>query len=329
MKIITKFIIAIAPVMVLGIINQMLTYQPTGQDDQVLISLVGKCAAIALAGGLFYLIYHFGIEKVTDKLSIKSSQDILFSSIIFLCIVPYHVSYLDVFVCFLIGNLISTAKIKHQHYVFYLNGAIASRLVLFIIHLPMIHYSQYHPDIDAISSATPLLKLSLSHHFDLIPHSSLSLTQLFLGQWQGSIGETSKLGLCLSCLLLRSFRLIKMLPILIGLAASAISYTLFHQKIGLPLHGYLSYMLMGGFIFGLIFMTTDLFTSRLSQLQRCLYVMCIGFLCIAYRAFLPFPEGMLLALISSQALFALVLVAKYLCTEIWKRNVSHIRHPLP
>ncbi|SBS37355.1 Na(+)-translocating NADH-quinone reductase subunit B [Marinomonas spartinae] len=328
MKIITKFIIAIVPVMVLGLINQMLTYQPTGQDDRVLIFFVGKCAAIALAGGLFYLIYYFYIEKVTAKLTIKSTRDIIFSGIIFLCIVPYHIAYLDVFVCFLIGNLISTVKIKHQHYLFYLNGAIASRLVLFIIHLPMIHYSQYHPDIDGISSATPLLKLALTHHFDLTPHSSLSLKQLFLGQWQGSIGETSKLGLCLSCVLLRSLKLIKILPILVGLIASAISYALFHQEIGLPLNSYLSFILMGGFIFGLIFMTSDLFTSRLSLLQRCLYVMCIGFLCITYRAFLPFPEGMLLAIISSQAIFALAVAGKHLCSEIWKHNLSPPHHPL-
>ncbi|CAG9000922.1 MAG: Na(+)-translocating NADH-quinone reductase subunit B [Candidatus Celerinatantimonas neptuna] len=307
MKTIYKFYIAISPVVILGVMNQVLSVHSIDYKHYFLFRLMPNIIAIICAGVLFYLIYNTFWDKSNTRFYLKSSQDIIYSALIFLCLLPYHTQPIIVFGCFFLGNIISTAKIKYHHYLFYLNGALASRVILFLVHIPLIHYSIYQNDYNAITSATPLLHHAINYDLG-ISDKLMSIEQLFIGNWQGSIGETSKLGLIASLILLYLFKLIRFSSIIMGIIGSFLAYCLFYQSMGLAFSDFIQFIMMGGLIFGLVFMTTDLCTATYTRKQHRYYVLLIGFLCITYRAFLPFPEGMLLAIISSQLLFIVIVI---------------------
>lgn len=307
MRTIHKFCIAISPVIILGILNQVLSIHLIDYESYFLFRLIPNIIAIVCAGTLLYLIYNIFWDRLCTRFYIKSFHDIIYSGLIFLCLLPYHTQPMTVFSCFILGNIISTVKIKYRHYLFYMNGALASRVILFLVHIPLINYVLYQHDYNAITSATPLLYHSVNHDLG-ISDKLMSIGQLFIGHWQGSIGETSKLGLMVALLLLCSFKLIRFSSIIMGFVGSFLGYLLFHQVMGLALHDFIQFIMMGGLIFGFVFMTTDLSTATYTRKQHYYYMLLIGFLCITYRAFLPFPEGMLLAIVSSQLLFIVTFI---------------------
>ena len=124
----------------------------------------------------------------------------------------------------------------------------------------------------------------------------------FSGSLHGSIGETSTLAILLGgavmlAMGIASFRIVA------GTMLGMIAMTLVFNSIGSetnPLFAVPWYwqFVMGGFAFGLIFMTTDPVSASMTHTGRWFYGFLIGVMVILIRVINPaYPEGMMLAIL--------------------------------
>jgi Na+-transporting NADH:ubiquinone oxidoreductase subunit B len=130
----------------------------------------------------------------------------------------------------------------------------------------------------------------------------ISLQDSFMGNIQGSMGETSTLACLIGAGLLMLFGVGSwriMLSMLLG--AVALSGVLFvvgsdtNSMFGMPPHWHL---VLGGFAFGLVFMATDPVSATITNLGQYIYGALIGVMVIVVRVFNPgFPEGTMLAIL--------------------------------
>lgn len=149
--------------------------------------------------------------------------------------------------------------------------------------------------VDAFSGATPLSNAALGM-FDKIP----PLSDLFFGIIPGSIGETSKMAILIGAFILLvtgigSWRI--MLSTLLG----GIVMTLIFNAVGANEYmkiDALTQIMLGGFLFGAVFMATDPVTASQTNRGKWIYGFLIGMLAIVIRVFNPaYPEGMMLAIL--------------------------------
>lgn len=135
---------------------------------------------------------------------------------------------------------------------------------------------------------------------------------LFMGWVPGSIGETSALMILLGAgflLLTRigSWRI--MLSAVLGLVVTSFVTNLFsgystNTMLSLTPHYHL---VMGGFLFGTVFMATDPVTGAYTNRGRWIYGFMIGFLTVVIRSVNPaYPEGTMLAILLMNAFSPLI-----------------------
>ena len=145
---------------------------------------------------------------------------------------------------------------------------------------------------DAVSGATPLA-LVMNGHTEAMP----STWELFVGTIPGCIGETCKIAILLGAAILLFTQVADwriMLSVLVGGYATA----LICRATGLcPVAGY-QQLLMGGFLFGAVFMATDPVTATHTRIGKYIYGLLIGVLAILIRTLNKgYPEGMMLAIL--------------------------------
>lgn len=140
--------------------------------------------------------------------------------------------------------------------------------------------------VDGFSGATPLAD-----------PASYSFLDMFLGTVPGSVGETSVIAILLGAILLiwtgvASWKI--MLSSVVG--GLAIGYLGFATG-ATELPGYYQ-LVMGGFLFGTVFMATDPVTSAQTECGKWIYGFLIGALAVTVRLWNPgYPEGMMLAIL--------------------------------
>jgi Na+-transporting NADH:ubiquinone oxidoreductase subunit B len=164
--------------------------------------------------------------------------------------------------------------------------------------------------VDGFSGATPLA-LAATGGIQAITDAGVTWTVSFLGQMQGSIGETSTLACLLGAVFLvytrvASWRIIA--GVFLGMVATAILFNLVgsdtNSMFAMPWHWHL---VLGGFAFGMVFMATDPVTAAMTDAGRWVFGILIGFMAVAIRVVNPaFPEGMMLAILFAN-LFAPVI----------------------
>ena len=178
---------------------------------------------------------------------------------------------------------------------------------------------------DGFSHATPLAEaaqgLPMTH----------SLADMFWGFIPGSIGETSTFCILLGALLL----------VFTGVGSWKIMLSTFAGGIGmicllhllLPLsHPYghitvIQQLLMGGFVFGAIFMATDPVTAAQTEKGKWVYGFLIGILAILIRTLNPgYPEGMMLAILLMNT-FA-PLIDWFVVQKNIKRRLKRVKTPV-
>lgn len=146
---------------------------------------------------------------------------------------------------------------------------------------------------DAISGATPLGQMAAGEQLP----SALSM---FIGTIPGSIGETSVIAILIGAAILlisgiASWRIMVSVVLgggLMGLLFNAIGA---NEVMQLPFY---YHFLMGGFMFGCVFMATDPVTSAQTNCGKWIYGLLIGAFTIVLRVFNPtYPEGMMLAIL--------------------------------
>lgn len=146
---------------------------------------------------------------------------------------------------------------------------------------------------DAYSGATPLGTLLNGGGVDQLP----SMMEMFIGTIPGSVGETSKIAILIGALFLlltgvASLRI--MLSTFVGAAALGLLFT----AIGVSDIPFYYHYLMGGFMFGAVFMATDPVTAAQTNKGKVIYGFLIGAMAVLIRVANPgYPEGMMLAIL--------------------------------
>ena len=144
--------------------------------------------------------------------------------------------------------------------------------------------------VDGFSGATPLADPTLAN-------VEPKLLDMIYGFIPGSVGETSVIAILLGAILLiwtgvASWK-IMFSSVLGGLAIGYLGYAL--GATDLP--GYYQ-LIMGGFLFGTVFMATDPVTSAQTECGKWIYGFLVGALAVTVRLWNPgYPEGMMLAIL--------------------------------
>ncbi|MGM9820725.1 MAG: NADH:ubiquinone reductase (Na(+)-transporting) subunit B [Candidatus Onthomorpha sp.] len=148
---------------------------------------------------------------------------------------------------------------------------------------------------DAISGATPLGEMLAGA---TAPHASM--LDMFLGFVPGSVGETSVVAILLGAILLlvtgvASWRV--MLSVFAGGAAMGVVFNLIGATPYMQMPFY-EHFLIGGFMFGAVFMATDPVTAAQTNTGKYIYGALIGIMAVLIRVVNPaYPEGMMLSIL--------------------------------
>lgn len=149
---------------------------------------------------------------------------------------------------------------------------------------------------DAYSGATPLGTILNGGGVEQLP----SVMEMFVGTIPGSVGETSKIAILLGAFFLlltgvASFRII--LSTLVGGAAVGLLFNAIGATPAMEVPFYYHF-LMGGFMFGAVFMATDPVTAAQTNTGKIIYGFLIGAMAVLIRVANPgYPEGMMLAIL--------------------------------
>lgn len=143
---------------------------------------------------------------------------------------------------------------------------------------------------DAVTGATPLAAMSQGN----LPEVSIS--ELFLGNIGGCIGETSVLLLVLGLLYLMARKIINLRIPVAFIGTVAVLTLLFPQ--GNPNFRWMaSQVFSGGLFLGAIFMATDYVTSPVTKLGQVVFGIGCGVLTVVIRYFGGYPEGVSYAIL--------------------------------
>ncbi len=151
-------------------------------------------------------------------------------------------------------------------------------------------WTEGHALVDGFSGATPLANPTLAN---LEPQ----FMDMIWGTIPGSVGETSVIAILLGAIVLlwtgvASWK-IMVSSVIGGLAVGYLGYAV--GATDLP--GYYQ-LVMGGFLFGTVFMATDPVTSAQTECGKWIYGFLVGALAVTVRLWNPgYPEGMMLAIL--------------------------------
>jgi len=136
-----------------------------------------------------------------------------------------------------------------------------------------------------------------------------SLTNSFMGLIPGSIGETSALAILIGAVLLIWTGIGSWKVMSSFLAGGLVMGLLFNQ---MGLNAYMTIpaihqVVMGGFMFGMVFMATDPVSAAQTERGKWIYGFFGGFLSIMIRVFNPaYPEGVMMAILFMNVMAPLI-----------------------
>ncbi len=181
-----------------------------------------------------------------------------------------------------------------------LNPALVGRAFLYFAYPAQISGDAVWTAVDGFSGATAL-GISALDGISGVVATGLTWTQAFLGQMQGSFGETSTAACLVGAVILiysgiASWRV--MLGCFAGLIIPVVLVGMIDSSnpmISMPWHWHI---VLGGFAFGAIFMATDPVSACQTNTGRWIYGLLIGFMTFVIRVVNPaFPEGIMLAIL--------------------------------
>ena len=155
---------------------------------------------------------------------------------------------------------------------------------------------------DAYSGATALAN-------SIAGSPGYSISDMMLGFIPGSVGETSKIAILIGAAFLvitgiGSWKI--MLSVLMGAAFMGLVFN------GLALNEFMQvpfyyHFLMGGLVFGAVFMATDPVTAAQTERGKWYYGFLIGLMAVMIRVFNPaYPEGIMLAILFGNVMAPLI-----------------------
>ena len=182
----------------------------------------------------------------------------------------------------------------------FLNPALVGRAFLYFAYPAQISGDAVWTPVDGFSGATALGASAIDGMTGLLA-TGLTWSQAFLGQMQGSLGETSAAACLIGAVLLvytriASWRII--VAVFAGLIIPALLFTSSssdNPMLSMPWHWHI---VVGGFAFGAVFMATDPVTAAQTNAGKWVFGLLIGFLTWLIRVVNPaFPEGIMLAIL--------------------------------
>ena len=186
----------------------------------------------------------------------------------------------------------------------FLNPALTGRAFLFFAYAPQMSGDAVWTAVDGFSGATPLGQIAANGLPAIAQATASELTwlQAFLGQMQGSIGETSTLAILLGATVLLVTRIASwriMLGVFLGMCATA---TLFNSIGSDTNPGFATpwywHLVLGGFAFGMVYMATDPVSASMTNQGKWVFGGLIGFMIVVIRVVNPaYPEGTMLAIL--------------------------------
>ena len=203
--------------------------------------------------------------------------------------------------CILIGDLFAIVLVKQlfggigKNFV---NPALAARAFMFSWPVLMNNWvvpgfknaAGIFSTADAVTAATPMSSL----HAGVLP--TQSITDLFLGNVGGSLGETSALLLAIGFIYLLIRKVISARIPVAFIGTVALLTVLFPQgNAALPWMA--AQVLGGGLFLGAIFMATDYVTSPVTKLGQIIFGIGCGVITVVIRYFGGYPEGVSYAIL--------------------------------
>ena len=151
--------------------------------------------------------------------------------------------------------------------------------------------------VDTVSGATPLALLKSGETADVL--------SLFIGNVQGTIGETSAIAILIGAIFLLCMKIIDLRIPLTYLASFVIFIAIFGGH-GLDPNYILGHLFGGGLMLGAWFMATDYVTSPIIKKGQIVYGVILGVLTGLFRLFGGSAEGVSYAIIFSNLLVPLI-----------------------
>ena len=187
----------------------------------------------------------------------------------------------------------------------FLNPALTGRAFLFFAYPAAMSGDGVWTAVDGYTGATALSVMAsdgIQNGVVAATAGQLTWMDAFFGKMQGSIGETSTLAMLIAGVILIGMKIASWRIVagtLLGMMATATLFNFIgsdtNPMFGVPWYWHL---VVGGFAFGLIFMTTDPVSAAMTDAGRWWYGILIGVMCVLIRVVNPaFPEGMMLAIL--------------------------------
>lgn len=194
----------------------------------------------------------------------------------------------------------------------FLNPALTARAFLYFAYPAQISGNFVWTAADGFSGATPLGALAAASVSEgMASITDVTFLQAFLGQMQGSMGETSTLACLLGAGILiatgvGSWQI--MVACLLGaVGTSGLFYLIGSSSNPMFLMPPTWHLVVGGFAFGAVFMATDPVSAANTAVGKWIYGVLIGFMTILIRAVNPaYPEGIMLAILFANVMAPLI-----------------------
>ena len=138
--------------------------------------------------------------------------------------------------------------------------------------------------------------------------AATSWFQCFIGNMHGSMGETSTLACLIGAVILIATG-VGSWRTMAGVVAGMVVFSLMLMPFSAPIMslGPFWHLVIGGFAFGTVFMSTDPVSSAMTNEGRIMYGILIGALTVMVRAINPaFPEGIMLAILFANVFAPLI-----------------------
>ena len=183
----------------------------------------------------------------------------------------------------------------------FLNPALTGRAFLYFAYPAYMSGDSIWTPVDGYSAATSL-GISASEGYESLGNYGITWMDAFLGNIQGSLGETSTLaiGIGLVFLLMTKIANYRMI---VGCLLGMIIFSSFLNWVGSDTNPMFSmpwywHLVIGSYAFGLVFMVTEPVSASHTNMGRYIYGALIGFMVVMIRVLNPaFPEGMMLAIL--------------------------------
>ncbi len=183
----------------------------------------------------------------------------------------------------------------------FFNPALTGRAFLFFSYPASISGDSVWTAVDGFSGATTLGIAALSG-MEGVAESGMTWMTAFLGDMQGSVGETSTLAILIGGVILLYTRIASwriMAGVMLGMMAMSTVFNFVGSEtnpmFAMPWYWHL---VVGGFAFGMVYMATDPVSAAMTDKGKWIFGALIGVMCVLIRVINPaFPEGMMLAIL--------------------------------